>query len=326
MLKVLSVVNTEEVSGGHGQAHLLARHLGHDLMYWRPVASSKTLEGENQGLKVYYPGYRIYDTVKELEPDVLLVHSLSTELASEAKALKKITRLVYVAHFQLYEHFLLDMFRGYLPTGHDFMEDSDLVICLSEKQRRILQEYSRARFQVIPPAIDYDYFIGLETEPVSNTFAMAGRLYPIKNHITPIMAMQRVGREYPDSFLSIYGDGYMHNDCSTMISYLGLTEYVALFGHLSHDKLISELCTCKALVNPSFIENNSVVEIEATALGMPIINGNSFSPRYYADKMIQVLDQYPEYREEAQKKREVAKRYNIPQIAKEYAKALMEVL
>lgn len=325
-MKILSVVKTDEATGGYGQAELLAKNMKHDFMYCTPIPTSKTLIGESVGITTHYPSYNMVNTIKELDPDILLVHSLSTELSNEIEAIKKYTRVVYVAHVQLYEHFLMDMYRGYLPMIYRFMANSDLIICLSNDQENIINEFTNTKTRVIPPAIDYAHYSNLEAEPVSNTFTIAGRLFPVKNHFTIIAAMRHTIKKYPDAFLSIYGDGPLANDYAMMIAHLGLTENIGFFGHLGHDQLIGELCTSKALISPSFIENNSVSVIEAKALGLPVINGNSFSPREYADKMVDLIENYDKYKKIALNNRVFAKENDIEEISLEYMRILEEVL
>ena len=322
-MKILSVVNMNEVSGGTNQAFLLAKHMDMAFMHYIPIPGKGIIKGEN----VYYATDSILDVIKEAEPDILLVHSVSLEMMQEIEKIRELTRVVYVAHFNFFELQITDAYRPYINPLISFMKHVDIIICLSEKQKELLSLLTNTRIRVIPVAIEYNKYKNMECHAPSNTFIMATRFFPIKNNLVPIMAMKEVSKKYPDSFLMLCGNpGIMLSETQTYINTLGLEGHVAYMGYKPHDLLIAETAASKALISSSFNENCSISVLEAKALGVPVIEEDPYSPKAFADAMIAMLDDYVGFKNDAEDNRVDMEKYDISNIIGEYKRVFKEVL
>lgn len=329
-MKVLSVLNNNilDVCGsGSSQALLLSEALdGMIMVPSRIISDNGYVKSSRGGTEIYYPSVSYLDLIREVEPDVLLVHFMELDMLAEMKKIREHCRIVTVAHENLFDFFITDAKRGIFPYFVQFLEQSDLVVCLSDSQKEVLSNVTRTKLQVIPPAIEYDKYKNIEANASNNEFIMGGRLVQIKHHVTPFIAMKEVAKKYPDAFLKVYEDGLLRTSYESLIQMLDLVQHIGLFGLVAHNQFISSMCMSKALVMSSLNENNPVACLEARALGVPIIWEDPFSPVAYSQKMIDVLDNYEKYKEEAESKRKLSEEYDIGTIKKKYLKVLEEVL
>ncbi|KKN11748.1 hypothetical protein LCGC14_1023510, partial [marine sediment metagenome] len=310
-----------EGTGAFTQAVSLAKALNIPLLDVNVMVGDKPVFSEYMGLKVYHPVGSFYNTLKELNIDVLLINSMPGEMIGEIQNIKKICKIITIAHLQMYEHYVTDNYQSHLLFVVPFFNLSDVIICLSEKQKEILESFVTAPIVVIPPGIDYTKYKSIEANPSDEDFIMVSRISPIKNHLTPYLAMKRVNKTHPNSFLKIYGHSTINKKFSLdFIRTLKLEEHVGLFDYIDHDRVITETCNSRALICSSFIENCSVSVLEAKALGVPVIEEDPFSPKEFADKMIDVLENYEKHKKRAEKERSKMHKYDIKLIAKQYRK------
>lgn len=316
-------------AGGSGanQALLLTEALKTDLMIpQRIISNDSCVKVEKGNHEIYYPSKSYIDLIREVDPDVLLIHFMSLDMLREMEKIKEHCRVVTVSHENIFDLLITDAKRPVLPYFIQFLDQSDLVICLSEDQEKVLSNVVNTKLRVIPPAIEYHKYKNIEANSLSNEFTMGGRLVQIKNHITPFLAMKKVAKKYPDVFLKVYEDGMLRQCYEALLSQLNLTQHIGLFGLVSHDQFISNMCLSKALLMSSLNENNPLVCLEAQALGIPIIEENCFSPDAYSLSMIDVLDNYELYKAKAEAERKYVEKYDIGIIKKRYEKVLKEVL
>jgi len=327
MVKILTVVNLVEESGGYTQAELLAKYLGSPMINFLPVGrGDKVMQTEIDGIIAYYPAKSLYGAIKALAPDVLLVHTPSTNLCSELHEIKKLCKVIYVCHANLYEFLLTDSMRMYIKYMIYLMDDADLIISVSDEQRKLLEQITDNKIVMIPPAVEYEQLKRVETYPREKEFMLVGRLSPIKNHLTPIIAMKRISKEYPNSFLKIFGSGLLDTFYREILGVMKLESNVNLFNNVSHNEIITELCHSSALVNSSISENESVAILEAKALGIPVISGYSFSPEGYYKEMKDLIEDYDSFRRLAEGSRETIKSYDVENICKRYKKICQNVV
>ena len=262
-MNVLTMTNLHEKSGGVTQANLLAKSMNSDMIHYCPIGSDTIIKGNKDGHTVYYPSNSFTETIRELEPDAIVIHTISHDFIQELPEIKKLTKTIYVAHLNIYETMSIDYMRPYLPLILSYLQQADAIIAVSDEQKALLETLTEQKIRVIPPAIEYKKLRKIDSHAYSNDFLMSGRLFPIKNHITPIAAMRTVAKTYPDVFLRIYGNGIIDVDLNSIIDVLGMKQNIALFGTLTNEQMLSSMCECKALISSSIYENNSVSVIEA---------------------------------------------------------------
>ena len=329
-MEILTLLNNNAIDiGGSGtnQGLLLAKALGGDILIPTQVLSDNSyVKADHDGTEIYYPSKSYTELIRDLNPDVLLIHYMELGLLNEIKNIKKFCKVVTITHENLFDLFLTDMKRQYLPYFLQFLDNSDLVICLSKNQQELLSNIVNTKLRVIPPAIEFDRYRNIEATAPNNDFIMGGRLVQIKQHVTPFIAMKEIIKKYPDAFLKVYEEGIMKHTYEEFILHQNLEQHIGLFGLVSHNQFISAMCISKALVVSSLNENNSVTCLEAQALGVPIIWENPFSPKDFSTKMLDVLDNYKKYKDIAESKRDAMKEYDIINITKKFKSTLNEVL
>lgn len=329
-MELLTVLNNDAIDvGGSGtnQALLLAKALNSKLLVPGKVLSDGSyVKSTHEGTEIYYPSKSYTEIIRDINPDVLLVHFMDLGMLNEIENIRNICRVVTIAHENFFDLFLTDMKRHVVPYFIRFLQNSDLVICLSDAQQELLSNVVNTRLRMIPPAIEFDLYRNIEATAPNNDFITGGRLVQIKQHITPFVAMKEVIKKYPDAFLKVYEDGFMKPTYEEFILHQNLVQHIGLFGLVPHNQFISDMCISKALVMSSLNENNPVACMEAQALGIPIIWENPFSPRDFSDKMLDVLDNYDKYKDIAESKRDLMKEYDISVATEKFKSILKEVL
>ena len=101
-------------------------------------------------------------------------------------------------------------------------------------------------------------------------FVTVGRLSPEKNHVRLIQAFGQVHWEFPETRLTIIGDGPLRRTLARTVADLGLTAAVALPGHLANPFGIMSQSDCFVL--SSDYEGQPMVLLEALVLGLPVIS------------------------------------------------------
>lgn len=298
-MKILTMTNFDEISGGSNQAILLAKYLASPLMHYLPTNTDELPKTSIDNVLAFYPSKSLFMSIAKLNPDILLVHTPSTNLVGEVNNIKKICKIVYVCHANIFEFLLSDSQRVYLPYLIKLLDESDVVVSVSDKQRKLLSKLTKNKIVVIPPAIEYNKLKNVESYPRKYELIMAGRVEPFKNHLIPILAMKEVIKKYRNAFLKIFGFGNLMNLYNQLISAYELNDNIALYGHIKHDELITEMCYSSALLISSFDENASVVELEAKALGIPVLNVNPFDVGSCASVIKDLFKNYDKYKEKA---------------------------
>ena len=104
-----------------------------------------------------------------------------------------------------------------------------------------------------------------------------GRLSPEKDHAKLIRAFVKYHVDYPDSNLTIIGDGPLRNDLEHQIRTSGADEYIMMAGQRLNP--YPALSKASAFVLSSLHEGQPMVLFEAMILGLPIICTDMPGPR-----------------------------------------------
>lgn len=276
-MKVLSMVNLEESSGAFNQAWMIGYRLYSPLIHFLPTRGEEVMEGSISGLRTYYPVKSLLDSIKVLDPDVLLVHSASTELVKNISEIKKICKVIYVMHINFTEMLITDYMRPYLEYVLTLVSKSDAVITMSERHMYEIYHITGRKEGVFAagPAIDFkqiDKTIHSDRKTIlpmdkDLTAMMVGRFTPVKNHFQGIAAMKHV-----KGGMNVVGEGPLNNYYVDLVNRLGMENKVRFFSRIPHDEVLRGLSKSDILVNTSLSENKNIVELEAMYLGTPVIS------------------------------------------------------
>lgn len=123
---------------------------------------------------------------------------------------------------------------------------------------------------VIPNAINPEFvrapYIGKRKKQIVS----AGRLTEQKNFKLLIEVFANILKEYPEYYLSIYGDGHKRSELENYISLLDISERVKLPGYVNN--FGSHIIDSSLFVLPSNYEGMPNALMEAMALGLPCIS------------------------------------------------------
>lgn len=147
---------------------------------------------------------------------------------------------------------------------------ADQIIANSRAGRDyyIAQGYPAKRFEVVPNGIDVERFVPTSRTSHSSTFAVIGRLHPMKDHATFLRALALV----PEAKVAIIGNGDAAYalEMRTLAESLGITNRVEW--QPACDDLASVYPTFDCLVSTStYGEGFSNVIGEAMACALPVI-------------------------------------------------------
>ena len=111
--------------------------------------------------------------------------------------------------------------------------------------------------------------------PKNNTLLFVGKLVEQKGIDVLIRAIARVWQVIPDVRLKIIGEGPEEQKLKKLAADLNLADHVVFTGKLSNARVMQEYADALCVVIPSkYVENCSIVGIEALSRGKVIIAGN----------------------------------------------------
>lgn len=110
-----------------------------------------------------------------------------------------------------------------------------------------------------------------------------GRLANEKDPTRFISLMERVVQIYPDIHIALIGEGYLYDECLTLIQKLNLSSNIELLGFIKNPYPI--LKKSKILCITSKTEGYGLVAVEALALGLPVVASDVGGLREIIDDM-----------------------------------------
>lgn len=199
-----------------------------------------------------------------------------------------------------------------------FYNQLDMVIGPSHYAINVLRKHGlKVRCKVISNGIDlanfspdgpYEDFLNkFNLDGGSLKILFVGRLMKEKGLEVLIKAYQIVTRKIPNTKLILVGKGYLQNELKKLAMKLGLDDKIIFTGFISEEMLKQAYRASDIFVLPSRAETQSLVLLEASAMGLPLVgakitaipemiidgwNGYTFKPEDYEDlaqKIIKIL-------------------------------------
>lgn len=202
-----------------------------------------------------------------------IVHLHCYEGGEFAKAIKEKYGIPYVVT----EHssrFLL----GTIPESMEAVAKgvfthASIRIAVSKFLEETLEKKYDLDFQYVPNIVDISAFnINPEVQKKDPfTFIHVAGLNANKNQAMLLHAFHQFAGKFPETRLTIVGDGPLRSELEKLVSDLNLTKQVDFAGHQSRDYLVQTYNESQAFVLSSFKETFGVVLIEAMSCGLPVI-------------------------------------------------------
>lgn len=151
---------------------------------------------------------------------------------------------------------------------------ADGFVFQTEDAKSFFNESIRRRSVIIGNSVDAKFFMKRQnTKKRQKKIVSVGRLTEQKNYPMLIDAFGRLGDEFNDWSLEIYGDGSLRKELEDYIDSIGLTGRVILMGEV--DDVDKRITDASLFVITSDYEGMSNALMEAMALGLPCISTNS---------------------------------------------------
>jgi len=170
------------------------------------------------------------------------------------------------------------------PRAWTFNHLADLTLVCSEALRGSLLANPRIRserIQVLYPGVDFDSLVERSLlplpEPLQTRLSVlrgrrlvhAAMLRPEKGHLLMLETLAALSRQFPDLAYVVAGDGPMRTAIQARAAELGVQDRVVLLGRV--DNVPALLRQADILVMPSSYEPLGMSQIEALALGVPVV-------------------------------------------------------
>lgn len=171
---------------------------------------------------------------------------------------------------------------------------ADRVLPVSNSLRAGIEARGlRARFQVIPNAINEAFFEGI-SRPARATagpirLLTVGELKPVKGIPILLGALARVARQRTDWHLDVVGDGDERAAYQRLAEDLGIGEKVTFTPYLRPQELAARMRQADVFVLASSYETFSVATAEALASGLPVVATQSGGPAEFVVPGVGIL-------------------------------------
>ena len=112
----------------------------------------------------------------------------------------------------------------------------------------------------------------IATEPrAERRIVCAGRLLSVKGQDILIRALPTLAQRFPDVQLELLGDGAQVEAYRQMAAELGVADRVCFAGQVAHQRVLERMAAAAVVVVPSRSEALGAVNIEALAVGTPVV-------------------------------------------------------
>lgn len=331
-------------SGATSQAELCGISLkqkGVDVTFCQTppliIRGKKYVESETKGVPLLYPVMNIMDSVRKVDPDVIMLHCFTDQLLSEMPDIVRGYPTVIRVGINVVELLVTGGYPKKIPKIVSFMQAVDHIIAASENTKNICEGLGcrSEDITVIHTGIDPSKFEVADCK--DPTIAILGRIFPVKNHLTLLQAIKLVRKQFPAVELAITGSGQLTNIYEALIKLLLLSSHVKITGYMSDLKRLFREVSIFAL--PSFSENMPVSVLEAYASGVPCILsdsgwGDTFkaalkarpdNPKEWAEQLLKLLTDRDFYLEVRKQQMEELKQFTMDVVTQKYLKCFKKL-
>lgn len=161
-------------------------------------------------------------------------------------------------------------------------EADEIIVCSHSMADEVVRahEVNSGRITVIPNGIDASAFPRVTTIPNalkrgSPRLSFVGRIEWEKGVFVAVAAMPRVLAAHPRAQLRIVGTGGQTDAVAAAVIEGGLTGHVQLLGHVDEQTLRAVYSSSDLSLAPSSYEPFGLVALEAAAMGIPLIVGDT---------------------------------------------------
>lgn len=145
------------------------------------------------------------------------------------------------------------------------------VICVSKVQEKYITSHYDANTIMIPNYIDDKFIYKYRKKKKPFIFMSVGKFEQRKRFDLTIKAFKIFNEKYPDSQLTLVGEGSLLESMKTYARKIGIYDQISFLGKVKNDLMPDLYNQANAFLLPSMDESFGVVYAEAAACGLPII-------------------------------------------------------
>lgn len=221
----------------------------------------------------------IKDALFAQSPDVILIHYGT--FAMQMLPLIGPTSVPIVVHFHGYDISQALKNDRYVATLLASIPKLAAIVVVANYQKDWLltNGVPERKVSVIPCGVPLKEFSSLPTPPANHCrFLMVGRLVRKKRPDLSLRAFAKCLGKYPQSQLSIIGDGEMHEECRRLAVSLGIDDRIEWLGFLSNEQVRANMKSSSIFVQHSMTGEDGDKEgwpvsiSEAMAAGLPVVS------------------------------------------------------
>lgn len=305
---------------------------------------------------------RIYEIFRREKIEIVHCHIPSFLAFSCVRTAKKMEIPKIGTHHVLAETFSLNtMFNSenfeflFYKVLNFFYNQLDMLIGPSHYAINVLRKHGlKVRYKIISNGIDLaifspnghyeDFLSKFNLNDESLKILFVGRLMKEKGLEVLINAYYLVNKKIPNTKLILVGKGYLQNELKKLAVELGLDGKIIFTGFISEEMLKQAYRASDIFVLPSRAETQSLVLLEASAMGLPLVgtritaipemvidgwNGYTFEPENYEDlarKIIKILSNDRLIERFSKNSLELAKKHEINNSVNELEKVYESLL
>ena len=151
-----------------------------------------------------------------------------------------------------------------------FFSYADVIVCQGKNAAEFFKERDKNKIVVIPNPICASAIPAIHSGERSKRIVGVGRLSEQKNFSLLINAFSKLGDNYSDYKLEIYGAGPLESELNRQIGELGLKDRAFLMG--AKKNVMFEIADASLYVMSSNFEGFPNALVEAMATGLPVIS------------------------------------------------------
>lgn len=171
-------------------------------------------------------------------------------------------------------------------------DKADKLIVVSEHLKNKVKDYTSNSIEVIPNAIDTQFFKPPNLHNNKNTFQFitVGGVRKEKRYDELVKAFCKLPLEIKSKCaLKIIGNGPLENELIQQINNLPKENDVQYLGELSREEVLKNLQESDAFVCSSLYETFGIAVLEAMSVGLPVISTRCQGPEVFINKDTGVL-------------------------------------
>ena len=224
----------------------------------------------------YFFSPSLYSTLKKESYDIIHAHLYHAFPAIEALfARSNGAKFIFNPYFHGRSHtsFRNILFNFYHLIGKRIFQESDVIVCSSEYEREILENFFTFKeIEIIPLGIDFSKFTkNIKRKQRIKTILYVGRLEKYKGIDHLVKAMHLLRKDH-DVNLKIIGGGPYRRDLEYLVKKLNLTNNVTFLGRKGMAEMADLYSKAEVLVSPSLHESFGLVLIEALKSGLAVLS------------------------------------------------------